>query len=199
MKPLCHSQIAKNLKAILVACLLVQLSEFAQASTALDCESPPSASTADMARHAGQEKTIAMQGENCTVSTSWKKLLERAANGDDDAATSVAAKLVELDGGELEDALIALGAYSSHRMSHFARLSLQGTLKESDFERALVMLPESQVDDLSLQLKTLTARRKLLAGLSDQTYRQLKTRGIQSVDSKISEITRILSEETSRK
>ena len=71
--------------------------------------------------------------------------------GDDRAAHCLALGLQSLDGGELEDALVAFGLYGDRKPIKLLALAHQGTLSRQSLTDAVQMLPLSLTDDMQGQ------------------------------------------------
>lgn len=83
----------------------------------------------------------------------------RAESGQRRAAFCLAVGLRSLDGGELEDALVALGLYGDRHPADLLALTHRGVLSKRSLTDAVGMLPLSLADDPTAQLKAMEARR----------------------------------------
>jgi hypothetical protein len=94
--------------------------------------------------------------KNSAASQALDRMTEE---GDDHAASCLAGSLHSLDGGELEDALVALGRYGDSRPKELLLLTHGGILEKSSLASAVTMLPSSLSDNLQAQAAALEARR----------------------------------------
>lgn len=79
-------------------------------------------------------------------------LERRAEAGHGQAAFCLAWDLHSLDGGELEDALVALGQYGDRHPVELLSLAHRRTLSKRSLADAVRMLPLSLSDDFQAQL-----------------------------------------------
>ena len=106
-----------------------------------------------------------------------------ARKGDRRAAYCLSVRLPSLDGGELEDALTALGQYGDVRPVELLMLSRQGTLSKHSLADAIGMLPLSLTDDLQGQLTAMKRRQDQYRKITQPgltTERQFALRSIES-------------------
>jgi len=101
-----------------------------------------------------------------------------AVSGNRVSAQYLAAHLNQLDGGNLEDSLRAMGEFSEHDMEHFLLFARKGLLSNRELADALTMLPLSLSDNPLGQLHSLRLRKSKVSAvrrkdLSDQTARAL--------------------------
>ena len=154
--------------AFLIAPLAICLtsSAIAAASVAADCEQLSSARSQALDRH--------------------------AESGDSRAAHCLAIGLRSLDGGELEDALVALGRYGDHRPMELLTLAHRGTLSRRSLADAVRMLPSSMSDDFVRQHRTLKVRRDRFIRVSEPTLSAERKLALRSIDSALAERTRAM-------
>jgi len=120
--------------------------------------------------------------------TDLNRLNEWAEKGNPWAAQYVANHLKRLDGGNLEDALRALGQFSEHDMEGLLILASRGGLSSGELTDALTMLPLNLGDDSAAQLKALAARRELVMGVTRKDLAQQKAEALKAIDDFASEI-----------
>lgn len=119
---------------------------------------------------------------------SSQALDRRVAAGDSGAAFCLAAGLRSLDGGELEDALVALGRYGDRKPSQLLLLAHRGVLTRWSLARAVRMLPLSLTDDLERQVRVLKGRRDRLRKLAQPALRAERELALHSIESALREI-----------
>lgn len=90
------------------------------------------------------------------------KLLLRVREGNYWAARYVAINLKLLGGGNLEDALVALGDFSESDMSDFLRFLNDRILSEQQVSDALTMLSPSLDEAQSVQLSIMRSRERMV-------------------------------------
>ena len=94
------------------------------------------------------------------ISTAYLVYLRtKVTNGDPQAARCLVANLHLLDGGELEDSLIALGEFSKHQMAYFLSLRKENLISRVSFENALTMLPLAMTENPKSSLTELAIRK----------------------------------------
>jgi hypothetical protein len=82
------------------------------------------------------------------------------------SAEYLAKHLKRLDGGNLEDALIALGQFSDHDMEQLLSFANSGLLSNHELSDSWTMLPRSLSDNPKDQLTVLGARRRKVMQVS---------------------------------
>lgn len=87
------------------------------------------------------------------------RLIHSVEKGNRWAAQYLAVHLGNLDGGNLEDSLIALGQFADHHMERLLDFAKQGQISDHELKDALTMLPLSLSDKPDAQLNVLKARR----------------------------------------
>ena len=105
--------------------------------------------------------SIQAESSKCSrlaTEASRQGLDQRVEKGDPEAARCLALALRSLDGGELEDALVALGQFGDHRPADLLSMARQGTLSKRSLVDAVAMLPLSLSDNLPAQAAALKGR-----------------------------------------
>lgn len=116
-------------------------------------------------------------------------LLDRSAEkGNRWAAEYLARNLRNLDGGNLEDSLSALGQFSDQNMERFLIFASKGQLSKHEFTDALTMLPLSLGDDQYAHLNALKARRDMLVRVNRADLSEQKALALKAIDDFISQI-----------
>jgi hypothetical protein len=108
--------------------------------------------------------------------------------GDDQAASCLARSLNSLHGGELEDALMALGWYGESKPMEMLLLAHRGVLPQTSLASAVTMLPTSLSDDFGAQAAALEARRSLFAKVAQPKLFAKRQLALRSLASAISDI-----------
>jgi hypothetical protein len=96
--------------------------------------------------------------------------------------------LPSLDGGELEDALVALGQYGDLRPVELLMLSHQGTLSRHSLAKAVGMLPLSLTDNMQGQLTAMNRRRDQYRRIAQPELTTERQLALQSIESALAEI-----------
>jgi hypothetical protein len=117
-----------------------------------------------------------------------KQLNEKVEGGNRWAARYLAAHLRELDGGNLEDSLIALGEFSERNMEYILLLNKQGLLSNHELSDSLTMLPLSTSDEPRAQLRTLKQRKNKVLQVHRADLSRQRTQALNSIDTFASEI-----------
>jgi len=118
------------------------------------------------------------------------KLNNWTKNGNEWTARYLAEHLRNLDGGNLEDALIALGEFSERDMQRLLSFAHDGILSTQELDNALTMLPLSLSDNAPAQLRCLKLRRRKASSVTTIELSEQKARAIASIDNFISEVKR---------
>jgi hypothetical protein len=118
--------------------------------------------------------------------------MEAAEHGDTPSARCVASHVQRLDGGDLEDALIALGFYGDHHPRELLKMAKSGKLSRRAFKGALSMLGDSYADRFRAQLKRFVKRRELIRSVSDPSLRPQEWTAIRTLNARIREIAELL-------
>lgn len=111
-----------------------------------------------------------------------------AVRGNRWAAEYLAKHLKQLDGGNLEDALIALGQFSDHDMERLLLFANKGLLSKGELKDALTMLPLSLSDNPHGQLDMLRERKIKLQGVTRNDLSTQKTWALTAINDFASEI-----------
>lgn len=117
------------------------------------------------------------------------RLNHRAEQGDHWAAEYLAQHLKKLYGGNLEDALRALGQFSDHDMEGLLFFGNRELLSKHELVDALTMLPLSMSDEPKAQLNLLEARRSRIMRIRRTEVSEQKAQALKAIDDFISEIT----------
>lgn len=104
------------------------------------------------------------------------------------AAQYLAKHLRKLDGGNLEDSLIALGQFSDRNMERLLIFANKNQLSRHEFTDALTMLPLSLSDNPLAQLESLKARRNSLMRVTRKDLLEQRAQAIKAIDGFVSEI-----------
>jgi len=104
------------------------------------------------------------------------------------AAQYVAKHLKQLDGGNLEDTLIALGRFSDHDMDRLLFFANKGLLSKRELEDALTMLPLSLSDNPRAQLDLLSARKRKAMRVTRRDLSEQRTQALSAINNFASEI-----------
>lgn len=94
----------------------------------------------------------------------------------------------DLDGGELEDAYIALGESFDSKPRVLLREFKKRRMTENQFTQALLMLPLSLTDDVRGELTALKARKKTILSIKDAALNHQKKMAAKVLDSQIEQI-----------
>lgn len=175
--------------------LLIPLSIGVQASGTADspdCQKVASAFLAHPSKYTFTE-LMAVGEQNCwaffgSSNSNLQRLTNSVGKGDRWAAEYLAGNLRNLDGGNLEDSLIALGKFSEHGMERFLIFASKGHISKHEFNDALTMLPLSLSDDQSAQLSALKTRRKMVMRVHRNDLLEQKILALKAIDEFISEI-----------
>ncbi len=119
------------------------------------------------------------------------RLNQSVEAGNQWAAQYSAEHIKELDGGNLEDALIALGQFSNRNMTRFLLFAKDGVLSERELSDALTMLPLSLSDNPDAQLKVLNQRRRKVVNVTRKDLLQQRRQALTAIDGFMSEIRSI--------
>lgn len=117
-----------------------------------------------------------------------QRLVHLTGNGNRWAAQYLAKNLKQFDGGDLEDALVGLGKFSTHNMASLMGFLKNGTISERNFCDALTMLPLSISDDQHAQLVELDVRRRAAIGVKRQDLSVQRKLAIDSIDKFVKEV-----------
>ncbi len=116
------------------------------------------------------------------------QLIHLVEQGNQWSAQYLVKYLRTLDGGNLEDSLIALGQFSDHSMERLLIFAKKGQLSKQEFNDALTMLPLSLSDNPSGQLDSLRARRNRVVHVTRRDLFEQKALALSAIDNFVSEI-----------
>jgi hypothetical protein len=122
-----------------------------------------------------------------------QSLLKSVAGGSKSAAEYLASHLQQLDGGNLEDSLIALGQFSETHMDAFFGLAASGALSDNQLRRALTMLPLELSDEPNAQLSEMKKRRSKVEKVTGAALSRYRKEALAEIDAFIAEIERSIS------
>jgi hypothetical protein len=89
--------------------------------------------------------------------------------------------LKQLGGGNLEDALIAIGQFGDHDMEQLLSFAKKGVLSKREFIDSLTMLPLSLGDDLGAQLRYLRTRKSKVMRVTRTDLTQQKAWALSAI------------------
>jgi hypothetical protein len=182
----------KEISLIAFALILANLGTAHASVSPLDCQIPANAFLAHP-----NKKSLATLGPNANdqcwtiigkSNANLKRLLLRVTNGNYSAASYLAANIKTLDGGNLEDALVALGGFSNTHMSDLLAFANKGLITEHELTDALTMLPLSMSDNQPVQLATMQARRNRVSSVTRPELSDQKSVALKAIDDFINEI-----------
>jgi hypothetical protein len=117
-----------------------------------------------------------------------QRLTHSVEKGNQWAAQYLAGNLKSLDGGNLEDSLIALGQFSEHNMEFFLMFASNGKLSKHEFTDALTMLPLSFSDNANAQLHALKVRRDKIMHVNRSDLQVQKSLAFKAIDDFMAQI-----------
>jgi hypothetical protein len=117
-------------------------------------------------------------------------LLNRSVEkGNQFAAQYLAEYLSQLGGGNLEDALRALGLFADHHMERLLFFAKKGLLSKNELEEdALTMLPLSLSDDPRAQLGLLCKRKNSVLRVTRTSLSEQRSQALSAISAFMSEI-----------
>jgi hypothetical protein len=115
-------------------------------------------------------------------------LYTAASKGNASAANYLTSRLSRLGGGELEDAMRALGVFGDHDPVWLLTLTKNGHLPKQQLREVVTMMPLSLTDDSRRQLEFMRGRRKRIASVSRHDLQQTKVVALAAIDRFIVEI-----------
>jgi hypothetical protein len=118
------------------------------------------------------------------------KLDGSASSGNETATRYLIVHLNKLDGGALENALVALGVFAETKPEGFLRLSRSGELPDRHMRNAVVMLPLELSDDPSAQLRRLMLRKTAFDRIEAPDLAPQKHAALEAIDAHAEEIKR---------
>lgn len=139
-------------------------------------------------------KVLEIQGNNAcwpvvdSTNDRLNRLFALVEKGDVWSSKYLTMHLNKLDGGNLEDGLIALGQFSDHHPAGLLELAKNGYLSDRYLSAALTMLPLSLSDDPAAQLKAMRDRRNRIAAVGENGLKDERLKGLKSIDAFIEEI-----------
>lgn len=144
------------------------------------------------------KETLSILGDAANDSMCWSevgstneslnRLLGFVENGNPWGAKYLAQHLNRLDGGNLEDSLVALGQFADRRVVELLKFAKSGYLSDRELADALTMLPLSMSDDLDMQLKAMQKRRAHVAKVRSSDLAGQRAIALKAIDSFIAEI-----------
>ena len=117
-----------------------------------------------------------------------QSLDRRVEAGDRQAAFCLARSLDSLDGGELEDSLVALGQFGDRRPVELLSLAHRGTLSRHSLAEAVGALPLSLTDNMHGQLQALKLRQARYRRIAQPQLAGERRLVLQSIESALTEI-----------
>lgn len=146
--------------------------------------SPNEATMKSLVAEGGQECWAIIGSSN----TLLDRLNQSVSSGDSFSAKYLADHLKDLDGGNLEDSLIALGDFSDHKMEQTLIFAHDGTLSDRSLSDVLTMLSLSMSDEPLTQLKVLQARREKIQRISRRDLSSQRVVALKAIDEFMLEI-----------
>lgn len=116
------------------------------------------------------------------------KLNDWTGRGNHWTAEYLAEHLKKLDGGNLEDALQALGEFSERDMTRLLFFAHGRKVSRQELEDALTMLSLSLSDNPIAQLRSLRLRRQKAASITKKELSQEKAWALDAIDRAIAEV-----------
>lgn len=182
----------KEVSLLLAALLFANADALCAASSTQDCQvyanvflSHPNQKTfTALVSYTGNQCWKIIGGSNENL----KKLLTSVSSGNYSAASYLVENLKSLDGGNLEDSLVALGDFSDSHMADFLAFANKGLISPHELTDALTMLPLSMSDNQRARLSTMRARRCRVNKVARQGLENQKVTALKAIDDFISEI-----------
>jgi hypothetical protein len=116
------------------------------------------------------------------------KLNHWVQRGNPWAAQYLAKHLNQLDGGNLEDAFIALGEFSDHNTEFLLLFAKNGLLTKHELTNALTMLPLALSDNPRAQLNSLALRRSKVERVMRRDLAHQRVEALGAIDEFVAEI-----------
>ena len=138
----------------------------------------------------GSQCWQAIGGSNASLG----ELLRSVRRGNFWAASYLAANVKALDGGNLEDSLVALGKFSDVDMENFLLFSQKGFISTQELDNALTMLPLSMSDDQAAQLSAMEIRARNVENVTRKDLSEQKVLALKAIERFIAEIKAAKSE-----
>lgn len=120
--------------------------------------------------------------KNLLSNSSLIRLNNHAANGNKWAAKYIALHLKYLDGGNLEDAMIALGQFGDSDMKELLMLNHKDIITESNTTRLLVMMPLSVSDNENNQLDLIKQRKSKIFAIHEKELYKIRLLSISALN-----------------
>ena len=172
---------------VVLGVVLAATDSYAQQPAPSDCQS----AVDTFLSSPDEAKLLALDKSACSalkLNENLNRLNRFVEVGNRWAAQYSAEHVKELDGGNLEDALIALGQFSNHNMTRLLLLAKNRLLSEREFSDTLTMLPLSLSDNPDAQLKVLNQRRSKVVGVTRKDLMQQRREALAAIDAFASEI-----------
>lgn len=119
---------------------------------------------------------------------SLNRLIHSVEKGNQWAALYLANNLKSLDGGNLEDSLIALGQFGEHSMERLLSFQKNGRLSKQELADTLTMLPLSLSDNPFAQLDLLRVRRIKVMNVTRFDLLEQREFALKAIDDFVTEI-----------
>lgn len=194
MKYLSIGEMSRVQSGLLVVLLLLFNSavQASQTTRLPDCRQAANAFLAHPTQHTfitlvGADEARCWPAINSSV-PNLQQLNQSVENGNRWAAKYLAMNLKRLDGGNLEDSLVALGQFSDHNMERLFIFAHEGRLTNHEFVNTLTMLPPSLGDNLQAQLDRLMIRRTKVMHVTQKDLLKQKVQALKAIDDFASEI-----------
>ena len=142
-----------------------------------------------------REKTWTENNVPCVSQPLFDKVIGKVSNGNRWAALFIAANLNRLDGGDLEDGLVALGLTMNKDPSLVLRLYRDGIIPEAAFKWCVASRPLKLVDNDTATLAFLKQRRKKILSVKMRELVDAKKTALASLDEAIRDYQRHAIEE----
>jgi len=117
-----------------------------------------------------------------------KALLASVSSGNYSAASYLVANVKSLGGGNLEDALVALGGFSDTHMTDLLTFANHGLISEHELADALTMRPLSMSDNQAAQMSAMQTRRSRVNKVTRPELSHEKSVALKAIDDFINEI-----------
>lgn len=116
------------------------------------------------------------------------RLLRSVESGNQWSATYLVKRLDRLDGGNLEDVMVALGQFGDHNIERLLAFGGRGELSSRQLSEALTMLPLSLSDNPDAQLEAMKARRAKVTLVRRRYLIEQKAIALKAIDEFLNEI-----------
>lgn len=124
-----------------------------------------------------------------TANKNLDRLLRSVKNGNRWSSSYLVKRLSKLDGGNLEDAMIALGQFGEHNIERLLIFAKRGELSNRQLSDALTMFPLSLSDSSGAQLETIKARRRKVTLVKRWDLAEQRAIALKAIDEFQNEIT----------